>query len=80
MLVDIVNIGESSEIVIPKELVEKCGIKNRAEVEIEGESIRLKPILPRNGWEESFKKMNKNKDDELIIDDSLDIDSGDWTW
>ena len=35
------------------------------------EAINTKP---RKGWAKQFKKMHKNKEDKLLIDDSLDID------
>jgi len=63
--------GNSQAIRIPKEFR-----INSDEVKItkEGEKLIIMPITPRKGWNEAFKKMRENGDDELLIDDMLDGD------
>ena len=34
--------------------------------------IGLPKSIPRKGWEKSFKQMNANGDDKLLIDDVFD--------
>ncbi len=37
---------------------------------MEKDHIIIKPkVAPRKGWEEAFKKIHENKDDQLIIPD-----------
>jgi virulence-associated protein VagC len=63
--------GNSQAIRIPKEFR-----INSDEVKItkDGEKLIIMPITPRKGWDEAFKKMRENGDDELLIDDMLDGD------
>lgn len=82
MILDIVKIGNSQGIRIPKNLLEECGITKKVEVEIKNHTISIKSANPRNGWAESFKKMRKNGDDKLLIEDNIDLENidGDWEW
>jgi len=47
-------------------------INNKIIIEPDNES--------RKDWNEIFTKMAENKDDKLLIDDSIDLDNGDWEW
>lgn len=82
MKVAIVPIGNSQGIRIPKLILEQCHIEKGVELETQGSSIIIKPLkeIPRKDWEGDFKKMSENKDDHLIIDDSIDLNTGDWEW
>lgn len=82
MRVQIVPIGTSKGIRIPKTILEQCQIKQSVTLETKGRAIIIKPIKkePREGWEESFKKMCENKNDILLINDSLDLNLKDWVW
>ena len=45
-------------------------IKNKVELILRKNSVILKPkTTPRKDWEKSFKKMHKNGDDKLLIDE-----------
>jgi len=37
-------------------------------------------IEVRKNWEHYFKKMKENNEDHLLIDDSIDLDTGQWEW
>ena len=76
MLLNIVQIGNSQEIRIPKAILEQCEIDEELELEIEGGAIVLKPRTgkPRDGWEDAFRRMAAVGDDEPLIDDALDLD------
>lgn len=81
MILNIVKIGNSQGIRIPKTILKECGIHDRIDLEIKNHNIVIKPLKPREGWEEAFKKMRKNNDDRLLIPDSLDLETGDdWEW
>ncbi|NPA87388.1 antitoxin [Caminibacter pacificus] len=63
--------GNSQAIRIPKELrIDSDEVK----IIKEGERLIIEPLNPRKGWNEAFKEMRKNGDDELLIDDMLDGD------
>ena len=51
-------------------LIEKYNIKDKVELILEKGYIILKPISkPRKDWEQAFKKMNENGDDQLLFND-----------
>lgn len=82
MKVTITRIGNSKGIRIPKAILEQCHIKKVVDMEVKNGSIIIKPFKqkPRKDWDQAFKKMHKNKDDKLFIDDNLDFDMENWEW
>ncbi|AOY83060.1 MULTISPECIES: AbrB/MazE/SpoVT family DNA-binding domain-containing protein [Moorena] len=79
----IVRIGDSQGIRIPKEIIEKCGLANVVEITVEDGKVIISPVShSRQGWEERFKEMAENGDDELLIDDRIKNywDEEDWKW
>lgn len=78
----IIPIGNSKGIRIPKIILEQCRINRNIILEVKGRSIIIKPFKeePRKGWEQAFKKMHESKDDQLIIEDSIDLDMERWEW
>lgn len=70
MDVSLISIGNSKGIRLSKTLIEKYNLKDNIELILEKGYIILKPkTLPRKGWEKSFKKMNNNNDDQLLMPD-----------
>jgi antitoxin MazE len=70
MDVSIIAIGNSKGIRLSKALLEKYNITDKVELILEKGYIILKPkTVPRDGWENAFKKMHENGDDNLLIDD-----------
>lgn len=70
MELSIISIGNSKGIRLSKTLLEKYNISDKVELILEKGYIILKPKNePRKNWEKSFKKMAKNGDDQLLIDD-----------
>lgn len=82
MILDVVKIGNSKGIRIPKNILEECGIDKQVDLVLKDHSLYIKPVNPRKGWDEAFKKMAANNDDELLIDDSIDLDNeqDEWEW
>jgi len=82
MLINIIDIGNSQGIRIPKSILKQCHIKDKVEMEIEEDKIILKPLIlkPRKGWDIKFKQMNAKGDDDLIIEDSVDLQMEKWEW
>ena len=77
MIIKIVPIGNSKGIRIPNHVLKQMNIDNQLELIIDetNEEIILKPVHKvRDGWSDSFLQMNVKGDDELLIDDSLDLD------
>ena len=82
MVINIVKIGNSKGIRLPKTILNQCEIDEKVDLEIEGKNIVIKPInkKPRENWDEHFQKMNTNGDDKLIIDDNIDLEMDNWEW
>ncbi|MCF6171268.1 MAG: AbrB/MazE/SpoVT family DNA-binding domain-containing protein [Bacteroidales bacterium] len=76
MELSIIQIGNSKGFRLSKTLIEKYNIKDKVELILEKEHIILKPIAsPRKGWEEAFKEMNENGDDQLLFNDVFDAEN-----
>lgn len=70
MELSVINIGNSKGIRLSKTILEKYNIQDKIELVLEKGFIVLKPkVEPRKGWENAFKKMHENNDDQLLIDD-----------
>lgn len=70
MEVSLIKIGNSRGIRLSKTLLEKYNFRDKVELILEQEFIILKPASkPRKGWEEAFKEMNEQGDDQLLFDD-----------
>jgi len=75
MEISIIKIGNSRGLRLSKTILEKYNIKEKVEILLEEGRIILKPIdAPRKNWENAFKKMSLNEDDELLIDDVFEDD------
>ena len=82
MKASVVPIGNSKGIRIPKTVLEECKIGDEVELEVEGQTILIKPVKhkPRKNWEKAFRKMHEQNEDSLILDDLLDAGTLDWEW
>ncbi len=83
MHVDLVRIGNSQGIRIPKPLVEELGLAQGIEMSIEGSALVLRRAShPRAGWDAAMARMSAAGDDVALIDESLknDFDESEWQW
>ena len=80
MLLSVVPLGNSRGIRIPSPILEQCNIHDQIKLEVEAGRIILEPVheAPRKGWEEAFRAMSTNNEDNLLIFDDVDIDMEDW--
>lgn len=70
MEIPLIKIGNSQGIRLSKTILKKYNIKNSMKIFLEKDRIILVPTTePRQGWEEHFKEMAENGDDQLLIDD-----------
>ena len=73
MEINVINIGNSKGIRLPKTILEQYNISDTLELILEKGQIILKPkSVPRKGWEKAFKQMNANGDDGPLINDVFD--------
>ncbi len=80
MEVSIISIGNSKGLRLSKTILEKYNIRDKVELILEKGYIVIKPISkPRKNWEEAFKQMHAEGDDQLLIDDVFDEETfDDW--
>ncbi|MBI6121057.1 AbrB/MazE/SpoVT family DNA-binding domain-containing protein [Salegentibacter maritimus] len=68
MEASIIKIGNSRGLRLNKTILEKYHIKDKVELILEKEQIIIRPIeSPRKNWEEKFKEMVNNNDDEPLM-------------
>lgn len=82
MRVELVRIGNSRGIRIPKPLIEQCGFGNTVEVRVENDSLVISPDrMPRDGWEEAFQAAAPEPDDLLLKAlPPNNFDRDEWRW
>ena len=76
MRAQLVPIGNSRGIRIPKAVLDQCEMTDEVELAVEGRQIILSPAgqPPRKGWREAAQRMAAAGDDELLIPDVFEED------
>ena len=84
MRTNIIRIGNSQGIRIPKILLEQSHLGTEVELEVENEKIIIRSAShPRQGWGEKFQRMAKSGDDKLIdidLSGETEWDKDEWEW
>jgi antitoxin MazE len=82
MRTQLVKIGNSQGIRIPKPLIEEVGLGRDIEISIEKDSLVVRPAhKPREGWAEAFKAMAEAGEDQLLDPESpTEWDETEWEW
>ena len=85
MKAQIVKIGNSQGIRIPKPFLQQSGISDEVDIEVNGSEIIIRSLRsPREGWEDSFRRMAAKGDDRLLDEESLPTlsswDEEEWQW
>ena len=84
MKTNIVRIGNSKGIRLPKSVLKQCHLKDSVEIEVEGDTLIIRPVhAPRSGWPEAFSAMAQHKDDMLLDEDTAlatEWDQSEWRW
>lgn len=82
MIVKLIKIGNSKGIRIPKTMIEQCGLKDQAELILDGKNLVIKPKRhPREGWAEELKNYDPSKDDAEIWPEFFDDwELEEWEW
>ena len=83
MKVELVRIGNSKGIRIPKPILEQCGLQGSVELRVENDRLVIAPgHRPREGWEEAFRAAGPSINDELLLDalPGNEFDQEDWRW
>jgi len=82
MIVKLRKIGNSVGVLLSKSIINQCDIKDEVDLEVNGDSIILRPVkTPRDGWEQSFLNAGAEESTAImpeIVDHSFDNEE--WTW
>ena len=80
----ITKIGNSQGIIIPKKIIEQCGLKQKVNLEVKDNHLIISPIAenPRQGWEAAIIAAGVDEEEELLMGDYLEHswDEEEWTW
>ncbi len=82
MKTQIIQIGNSQGIRIPKVLLEESSISGEVDVELHPDGILIRNAQkPRAGWDEAFKNMAENEDDEIAEGNAAtEFEKKEWQW
>lgn len=81
MRAQIVRIGNSQGIRIPKVLLEESGISGEVEVELAKEGLLIRSVArPRSGWDSAFAAFSEIDDDLSLPAGLSRFDEKDWQW
>lgn len=81
MRTNIISIGNSKGIRIPKVILKQFDIEDHVDLEIEKNRIVIRPVKgkSREGWDKAFQMMHERREDAPLISD-IDIDMEGWEW
>jgi antitoxin MazE len=80
---NIVQIGNSKGIRLPKAVLEQCELNDQVELAVVDGAVVIKPIKSaRENWDAAFQEMAANDDDALILGDEVASkwDEEEWQW
>ena len=84
MKTNIVRIGNSRGIRIPKSVLEQCQLQDEVELEVRDKQLLIRPTTARRGgWDAAFKKMHQQEDDALLDQETSALsqwDNTEWEW
>ena len=83
MKTELVRIGNSRGIRIPKPLIEQCGLEGTVDLSVENDRLVISPGRRlRQGWAEAFAKAGSPENDELLLGsiEANEFDRNDWKW
>ncbi|MGQ0540865.1 MAG: AbrB/MazE/SpoVT family DNA-binding domain-containing protein [Blastocatellia bacterium] len=81
MKAQIIQIGNSQGIRIPKTLLEETKIEGEVELEACPDGILIRNIrAPRNDWDAVFKSLAEGEDDMAVDSSSTVFEKKGWQW
>ena len=82
MIVPVIQVGNSRGIRLPKSVLQKLNLKDNVEMVINDDELVIKSVVKktREGWNEAFAKMSKEKEDTLLMPEGIDADNFEWVW
>ena len=82
MILQVVKVGNSKGLRIPKSILEQYQIEEKVDLSSTKEGLLIKPIKSkaRAGWSKKFKEMAANRDDRLLIPEFTNSGDREWQW
>lgn len=83
MKAELVRIGNSRGIRIPKPFIEQCGLGETVELRVANDCLIISPERqPRQGWNDAFRASGRALDDELLLEiaEPSEFDRKEWRW
>ena len=82
MKTDLIRIGNSRGVRIPKPLIEQAGLGETVDLRVENDRIVIaKERRSREGWEKAFRAATSNDAEELLLDGAAnEFDAKEWRW
>ena len=83
MKAELVRIGNSRGVRIPKPIIEQCGLGETVELSVENDRLIISPgRRPRQGWDEVFRATVHGTYDELLLEitEPNEFDHKEWRW
>jgi antitoxin MazE len=80
---ELVRIGNSRGIRIPKPFIEQCGLGETVELRVANDCLIISPERqPRQGWNDAFRASGRALDDELLLEiaEPSEFDRKEWRW
>ena len=79
---NLVRIGNSRGIRIPKSLIDECKLGDIVELSVvDGSLVVRRASAPREGWDAAFQRMSDAGDDVLMdAETPTDFDEAEWEW
>lgn len=82
MKAQIIQIGNSKGLRLPKAILEQCHLEGEVKIEVRNDELVIKSTnRSRRGWEEAFQTMAERHDDELLDPNTATKwDNTEWEW
>ncbi|PYS98458.1 MAG: AbrB/MazE/SpoVT family DNA-binding domain-containing protein [Acidobacteria bacterium] len=81
MKAQIIRIGNSQGIRIPKTMIEDGKLSGEVELELHEDGILIRSLQkPRANWDSAFKASAETDDDQVVDETSTEFDKKEWQW
>jgi antitoxin MazE len=83
MKTELIRIGNSRGIRIPKPIIEQCGLGETVELRVDKDCLIISPERrSRQGWEDAFRTSGDIAQDEIMLEiaEPNEFDHKAWRW
>jgi len=81
MKAQIIRIGNSQGVRIPKTLIEDAKLSGEVELELHEDGLLIRSLQkPRANWDARFKAVSESDDDQTVGDTRTSFENKEWQW